>query len=204
MLACLVDNPAEVRRGQIDRWARDFDNWALCDGCCLHLFARVPFARDRAAVWSSRRQEFVRRAGFFLMAVLAVHDKRASDALFVEWLQLIAEAATDNRNFVKKAVNWALRQIGKRNRRLNRAAIRTAKAIWKFDSASARWIAADALRELAGDAVQRRLNRKEPAATREVSPRAATLHEENLLSAGSYREAREPTVGRRPEAPRSP
>ena len=157
LLACFVENPAEVTRRQMERWAGDFDNWAVCDGCCLHLFAKVPFAREKAAIWCVRSQEFVKRAGFSMMAVLAVHDQSASDSLFLQWLRLIKAASTDERNFVKKAVNWALRQIGKRNLRLNLAATRTAKAIQKLDSTAARWIAADALRELRSDAVQKRL-----------------------------------------------
>ena len=157
LVACFTENPAEVTRRQMDRWAGDFDNWAVCDGCCLHLFAKVPFAQEKATAWSARNREFVKRAGFSMMAVLAMNDKNASDSLFLKWLRLIKDASTDERNFVKKAVNWALRQIGKRNQRLNRAAIRTARAIQKLDSSSARWIAADALRELMSDAVQKRL-----------------------------------------------
>jgi 3-methyladenine DNA glycosylase AlkD len=161
LLACFIENPGEVTRRQMDRWASDFDNWAVCDGCCLHLFAKVPFAQEKVAAWCVRKREFVRRAGFSMMAVLAVHDKKANDSLFLQWLRLIKNASTDERNFVKKAVNWSLRQIGKRNLRLNGAAIRTAKAVQKLDSTSARWIAADALRELMSDAVQTRLrNRK--------------------------------------------
>jgi 3-methyladenine DNA glycosylase AlkD len=164
LLACFVENPAEVTRRQMERWAGDFDNWAVCDGCCLHLFAKVPFAHEKAAIWCVRSQEFVKRAGFSMMAVLAVHDQSASDSLFLQWLRLIKAASTDERNFVKKAVNWALRQIGKRNLRLNLAAIRTAKAIQKLDSTAARWIAADALRELMSDAVQKRLQNRNPRA----------------------------------------
>ena len=159
LVACFIENPAEVTRRQMDRWVGDFDNWAVCDGCCLHLFAKVPFAQEKAAAWCVRRREYVKRAGFSMMAVLAVHDKNASDSLFLQWLRLINDASTDERNFVKKAVNWALRQIGKRNLRLNRAAIRTANAIQKLDSTSAHWIAADALRELTSDAVQKRLQK---------------------------------------------
>jgi 3-methyladenine DNA glycosylase AlkD len=161
LVACLIDNPAEVTSRQMDRWADEFDNWAVCDGCCLHLFAKVPFAGEKAVLWCGRSEEFVRRAGFALMAVLAVHDKKADDALFLTWLACIKDASTDERNFVKKAVNWALRQIGKRNPRLNEATIRTAKAIQKLDSNSARWIAGDALRELTSDAVRARLQERE-------------------------------------------
>lgn len=159
LVACYIENPAEVTSRQMDRWAADFDNWAVCDGCCLHLFAKVPCAQVKAVAWCVQSREFVKRAGFVLMAVLAVHDKKASDSLFLRWLRLIKNASTDERNFVKKALNWALRQIGKRNLRLNSAAIRTAKAIQKLDSTSARWIAADALRELMSASVQKRLQK---------------------------------------------
>ena len=168
LLACYVENPADVTRSQMDRWAHDFDNWAVCDGCCLHLFLKVPFARERVAAWCVRNQEFVKRAGFSMMAVLAVHDKKAGNALFLRWLRLIQDASRDERNFVKKAVNWALRQIGKRNKGLNRAAIQAARAIQKLDSSSARWIAADALRELMIDAVQKRLQKGKIEKTRQT------------------------------------
>ena len=161
LLACFTENPAEVTWRQMERWASDFDNWAVCHGCCLHLFAKVPFAQEKAKAWCVRRQEFVKRAGFSMMAVLAVHDKDANDSLFLQWLRLIKDASNDERNFVKKAVNWTLRQIGKRNPRLNKAAVRTAKEIQKVNSKSAHWIAADALRELLSDEVQTRLLKRE-------------------------------------------
>jgi len=129
------------------------------DGTCRYLFLYTPFAWKKAIEWSRRKEEFVRRAAFALMAYLAIHDKQAPDAKYLRLLPLVRRAATDERNFVKKAVNWALRQIGKRNLRLNRAAIRTGEEIRKFDSAAARWIAADALRELRSPAVQRRLRK---------------------------------------------
>ncbi len=156
-LASLVDDPALVTEKQMDRWASAFDSWAVCDGCCLNLFLRTPFATRKALAWSQREEEFVKRAGFVLMACLAVHDKAAPNADFKAFLPLISGAAGDGRNFVKKAINWALRQIGKRNAALNRAAIATARAIARQPSPSARWIAADALRELTGAAVQKRL-----------------------------------------------
>ena len=161
LLACFIEDPGAVTRRQMDRWASGFDNWAVCDGCCLHLFAKVPFAQEKAAAWCIRNDEFVRRAGFSMMAVLTVHDRKAADALFLRWLRLIKDASSDERNFVKKAVNWALRQIGKRNPRLNKAAVGTAKEIQKLNSTSARWIAADALRELLSDEVQTRLRKRE-------------------------------------------
>jgi 3-methyladenine DNA glycosylase AlkD len=154
ILASLVDDPRQVTERQLERWVRDFDSWDVCDQCCANLFEKTGFAYAKAAEWSTRREEFVKRAGFVLMARLAVSDKKAADAPFVEFLDAIEREASDERNFVKKAVNWALRQIGKRNARLNKAAITTAETIQALNSRSARWIAADALRELTGDAVQ--------------------------------------------------
>lgn len=156
-LAAYIEEPAKVTEAQAERWLRDFDSWDTCDGCCLYLFAYLPFAWRKAFEWSRREREFEKRAAFSLVAVLSVHDKKAPNEKFLRFLPVIKRAATDERNFVKKAVNWALRQIGKQNPELNRAAIRTAKEIQKLDARAARWIAADALRELTSDAVQRRL-----------------------------------------------
>jgi 3-methyladenine DNA glycosylase AlkD len=138
-------------------WAADFNNWAICDGCCIHLFVYTPFARDKALEWSRRKKEFVKRAGFALMASLAVHDKGESDNIFKTFLTIIEQEASDDRNAVKKSINWALRQIGKRNKILNACAIRTARKLKQLDAGGARWIASDALRELLSDAVQLRL-----------------------------------------------
>lgn len=157
ILAGLVDEPARVTEAQLERWAKDFNSWDVCDGLCSNLFDRTPFAYAKAAVWSARPEEFVKRAGFVLMAALAVHDKKAPVSRFREFLPLIEREAVDERNFVKKAANWALRQIGKRNRALNRDAIAAAKRIRNIDAASARWIAADALRELESEAVRKRV-----------------------------------------------
>ncbi len=162
-VAALIDDPKLVTEEQMERWVRDFDNWAVCDNCCGRLFDKTPFAYRKALEWSCREEEYVKRAAFSLMAVLAVHDKQASDSKFLRLLPVIKRGSTDERNFVKKAVNWALRQIGKRNLSLNKAAIKTAQEIQGIDSRSARWIAADALRELRGEAVQERLRRKHPA-----------------------------------------
>lgn len=150
ILASIIDEPDKVTSRQMERWVRDFDSWDVCDQCCGNLFDKTPFAYRKAAAWSRRREEFVKRAGFALMAALAVHDKETGDAAFVKFLRLIERAAADDRNFVKKAANWALRQIGKRNGQLRRDAIKTAREIQKIDSRAARWIAADALRELSG------------------------------------------------------
>jgi 3-methyladenine DNA glycosylase AlkD len=160
ILAAFVDEPGRVTERQMESWVRDFDNWAICDGVCLHLFGKTPFAHTKALEWSKREEEFVRRAGFVLMAVLAVHDKDAGDAPFVRFLSVVKKTAKDERNYVKKGVNWALRQIGKRSAQMNRMAIRVGKELVKLDSPAARWIARDALRELQSSAVQQRLQRK--------------------------------------------
>lgn len=157
LLACLVDEPKRVSEEQMERWVRDFDSWDICDCCCGYLFDKTPFSYRKALEWSEREEEYVKRAGFALMAYLAVHDKKAADERFIEFLPAIKREATDSRNFVKKAVNWALRQIGKRNKSLNEAAIEAAQEIREIDSKSAKWVASDALRELTGEAVRKRL-----------------------------------------------
>jgi len=161
VLAFLIDDPDHVREDQMELWAKDFDNWAICDGVCLHLFRKTPFAWSKAVEWAGRKEEFVKRAGFVLMAVLAVHDKKADNRCFLDLLPLVRREATDARNGVKKAVNWALRQIGKRNRFLHAAAVRAAEQIRTLASPSARWIASDALREFRGAVVVRKLERME-------------------------------------------
>lgn len=148
ILAAMIDVPELVTGKQMDSWAGDFDSWDVCDQCCSNLFDRTRFAYQKALVWSRDKGEFVKRAGFTLMAVLAVHDKKASDKEFIKFLPVIKRESVDERNFVRKAVNWALRQIGKRNAGLRKLAVKTAQEIRKIDSKSARWIASDALREL--------------------------------------------------------
>jgi 3-methyladenine DNA glycosylase AlkD len=148
ILAALIDEPAKVTERQMELWVKDFDSWDVCDQVCSNLFDKTSFAWGHAVAWSQRSEEFVRRAGFVLMAVLSVHDKKASNAQFVKFFPLLKAGATDERNFVKKAVNWALRQIGKRNLYLNGRVIALSKEIQKIDSSSAKWITADALREL--------------------------------------------------------
>jgi 3-methyladenine DNA glycosylase AlkD len=148
ILATIVEDPARVTRRQMNQWARDFDSWDVCDQACQNLFRYTPFAWTMAVEWAGATREFVRRAGFALMAGLAVKSKQAADEDFEALLPLIARAATDERNLVKKAVNWALRGIGKRNPHLRRAAIAAAENIRAIDSPAARWIASDALREL--------------------------------------------------------
>jgi 3-methyladenine DNA glycosylase AlkD len=159
-IAGLVGDPAKVTKKLMNTWVKDFDNWAVCDGTCGNLFDKTPLAYEMAPVWARRKEEFVKRAGFVLMASLAVHDKKAPDKQFLKFLPIIKREANDPRNFVRKAVNWALRQIGKRNPFLNEAARRTGKELRTRTSSAARWIASDALRELESVSVQKRLLKK--------------------------------------------
>ncbi len=160
ILASMIDDPQKVTSPQMERWVGDFDSWDVCDQCCSNLFDKTALASRKAVEWSSRKEEFVKRAAFALMAALAAHDKTADDAQFKRFLKIISVQSNDERNFVKKAVNWALRQIGKRNSDLNKAAIATANKIQQHPSKAARWIASDALRELTSQAVQQRLNKQ--------------------------------------------
>jgi 3-methyladenine DNA glycosylase AlkD len=152
IVASLIGDPDAITRAVMDRWARDFDSWAECDACCCNLFDRSPHAWTQIRKWAPRRGEFVRRAAFATIAALAVHDKKAEDRVFLEALPLIERYAFDERNFVKKGVNWALRNIGKRNAALRVAAMECAERVRVQGTPSARWIAADALRELRGRA----------------------------------------------------
>jgi 3-methyladenine DNA glycosylase AlkD/TfoX/Sxy family transcriptional regulator of competence genes len=157
ILAGMIDLPEEITEKQMERWVRDFDSWDVCDQVCSNLFDRTQFAHKKAMNWSKRGEEFVKRAGFVLMAALSVHDKKAGDKKFLKFLPIIKREARDERNFVKKAVNWALRQIGKRDLHLNQKAIKTAKEIQGIESKAAKWIASDAIRELTSQVVQKRL-----------------------------------------------
>jgi 3-methyladenine DNA glycosylase AlkD len=160
ILASMIDNPDLVNEKQMEKWVKEFDYWEICDQVCQNLFSRTKFAYQKAIEWSGRNEEFVKRAGFALMAWLAFKDKEAGDEKFEKFLQIIKRESNDNRNFVKKAVNWALRQIGKRNINLNKKAIETAEEIQKMESKSAKWIAKDAIRELTSPGVQKRLKEK--------------------------------------------
>ena len=157
ILAGMVEDPALVTEAQMDRWARAFNSWDLCDQVCSNLFDRTVWAHRKAVEWTRREEPFVKRAGFVLMAALSVHDKQASDHAFIRFLPVLKREATDDRNYVKKAVNWALRQIGKRNAALNKLAVDTAREIQRIDSSAARWIASDALRELTNPKALKRL-----------------------------------------------
>jgi len=160
ILAGLISEPEKVTGAQMELWVRDFDNWDSCDGTCCHLFVFADAAWEKAFAWTRRKEEFQKRGGFALAAYLAYRDKAAGDAKYLSFLKVIEREGGDDRNFVRKAVNWALRNIGKRNLRLNRAAIAAARRLRKKDSRAARWIATDALRELEGEAVQARLRGK--------------------------------------------
>jgi 3-methyladenine DNA glycosylase AlkD len=157
MLATYVDDPEQVTAEQMERWCREFDSWAICDTACFALFDRTPQAWEKVARWATRREEFVKRAAFALLWGLTVHDKGAGDERFLEGLRLIERAATDERHFVKKAVNMALRAIGKRNGALNAAAVAVSRRLAESESGAARWVGKDALRELTSAGVKRRV-----------------------------------------------
>jgi 3-methyladenine DNA glycosylase AlkD len=148
-----------VTQKQGEKWVKDFNSWDVCDQVCMNLFEKTPWAWQKIIEWAGREEEFVKRAAFALMACLAWHDKNAPDENFIKLFPLLRQGATDERNFVRKAVNWALRNIGKRNIRLNRAAIQLAEEIGRIDSKTARWIASDAIRELKSVPVQQRLKK---------------------------------------------
>jgi 3-methyladenine DNA glycosylase AlkD len=158
ILATLLADPRQMTEDLMESWARDFADWEVCDQCCINLFGKTPFARDFAIKWSGEEPEFVKRAGFVLMARIASTDKRADDASFEPLFALITRKAGDRRNYVRKAVNWALRQIGKRDRALNERAVAVARTLAEAEDKAARWIGSDALRELTGEAVRARLN----------------------------------------------
>jgi 3-methyladenine DNA glycosylase AlkD len=159
MVAAMIDDPAKLTEEQMEDWVKDFNSWDVCDQVCMNLFEKVTLAWKKIIDWSEREEEFVKRAAFALIACLAWHDKKAKDERFIELFPVIIRGATDERNFVKKAVNWALRNIGKRNAKLNKAAVNCAREIQQIDSKAARWIASDTIRELQSEAVQKRLKK---------------------------------------------
>lgn len=158
ILAGLIDETEKVTEVQMEKWIADFDSWDVCDQVCSSLFDQTPFVWKKLEELTKRKEEFVKRTGFTLMACLAVHDKKAKDKDFIKLLPIIKREATDERNFVRKAVNWALRQIGKRNKNLNKEAIKIAKEILKMENKTAKWIATDAIRELTNSSIQKRLS----------------------------------------------
>jgi len=159
IVAAMIDDPEKLTEGQMEDWVKDINSWDICDQVCMNLFEKTPLAWQKIIDWSEREEEFVKRTAFALIACLAWHDKKAEDEKFIELFPVIMRGAVDERNFVKKAVNWALRNIGKRNLNLNKAAMNAAKEIQRLDSKAARWIAFDTLRELESEAVQMRLKR---------------------------------------------
>jgi 3-methyladenine DNA glycosylase AlkD len=159
IVAGMVGDPAKLTEEQMEEWVKGIDSWDVCDQVCMNLFEKNQLAWKKIIDWSEREEEFVKRTAFSLIACLAWHDKQASDEQFIELFPIIIREATDERNFVKKAVNWALRNIGKRNLNLNQAALEAAKEIKRLDSKTARWIAANAIRELESDPVRSRLMR---------------------------------------------
>jgi len=160
ILAAFTADPKAMTRVEMNRWTRDFDSWDVCDGCAIHLFRKSPFAWEMALKWAGKKPEFVRRAGFAMIATLAVHDKKASDETFLEVLPLIEETASDERNFVKKAVNWALRSLGKRSMEMHGAALAVAERLAQSTDKTARWIGKDAVRELTNAKTIERVARK--------------------------------------------
>ena len=170
ILAALVADPKKLTVAQMNAWTRTFDSWDVCDNAAIHLFRKSPLAWERALEWARDRREFVRRAGFAMFATLAVHDKQAADETFLELLPLIEETATDDRNFVKKAVNWALRQIGKRNPELRKAAINVARRLGESENSAARWVGKDALRELSASSSTRRSSHPSGKPSKRTAP----------------------------------
>jgi len=160
LLAVFIEDPLKVTEKQMDFWVNDFDSWDVCDQACTSLFDLTPYAWKKVYEWAKRDEEFVKRGAFSLFAGLAVHDKKAEDMKFEAFFSIIKKESTDERNYVKKAVNWALRNIGKRNYNLNKKAIEIAKEIQKINSKSAKWIANDAIRELTNEKVQKRIKKK--------------------------------------------
>ena len=159
IIAAMIDDPEKLTEGQMEDWVKDINSWDVCDQVCMNLFEKTPLAWQKIIDWSEREEEFVKRTAFALIACLAWHDKKSEDEKFIELFPVIMRGVVDERNFVKKAVNWALRNIGKRNLNLNKAAVNAAKEVQRLDSKAARWIAFDALRELESEAVQMRLKR---------------------------------------------
>lgn len=160
IVAGMIGEPEKMTEPQMENWVKDLNSWDVCDQVCMNLFEKSPLAIKKIHDWSEREEEFVKRAAYALIACLAWHDKTADDEVFIQFLPVIQRGATDERNFVKKAVNWALRNIGKRSPNLNEITLKVAKKIQQMDSKSARWIASDAIRELKSEGVQQRLKKK--------------------------------------------
>jgi len=160
IVAGMIAEPNELTEEQMEDWVVDINSWDICDQVCMNLFEKTPLAEKKIFEWSVREEEFVKRTSYALIACLAWHDKEAGDEEFIKYFPIIVSGSTDERNFVKKAVNWALRNIGKRNKNLNNQAIEVARQIHEIESKSARWIASNAQRELESDKIQERLRKK--------------------------------------------
>ena len=156
-LAAIIDRPGKVTDDQMEEWVKDFDSWALCDLVCQDLFSRTDMAEKKIREWTSREEEFVKRAGFALLAKIALYRKDAPDKSFLSYFPLIERESDDERKYVKKAISWALREIGKRNKELNIQAIELAQRLKERDSKASKWIASDVLRELQSEKIQERL-----------------------------------------------
>ena len=161
MVAACIEDPETVSEGQVDKWVKDLDSWDICDHCCGHFFDKTPFAYKKVREWTKSYELFVKRAGFSLIAWLAVHDKKKDDSEFVNFLKIIERESTDERKYIRKSANWALRQIGKRNIDMNKKALIVSNKIQKIDSKSAKWIASDAIRELTSEKVKQKLEKNE-------------------------------------------
>ncbi|KXS41046.1 DNA alkylation repair protein [Methanolobus zinderi] len=172
ILASMICPPDMVTERQMEEWVREFDYWEICDQCCMNLFGKTPFAYEKAKEWSSREEEFVKRAGFVLMARLAVSDKKAGDDVFEQFFPFIVRESCDARNYVKKAVNWALRQIGKRNLYLNSKSLEAANELLSIDCKAAGWIARDAIRELTNEKTIKIIEKK--ARSKKINPGSKT------------------------------
>jgi 3-methyladenine DNA glycosylase AlkD len=159
ILACMIEDPKTITEAQAEEWVKEFDYWEICDQCIMNLFDRTKFTMQKIFEWTKRDEEYVKRAGFALIARVAWSDRSKSDEEILKFLPLIIREAKDERNMVKKAVNWALRQIGKRNLILNKEAVKVSKEILKMDSKSAKWIATDTIKELTSEAVLKRLSK---------------------------------------------
>ncbi|HEX2983217.1 MAG TPA: DNA alkylation repair protein, partial [Ignavibacteriales bacterium] len=174
ILAGLIEDPKELTEAQMEDWAKEFNSWDICDQCCMNLFRKTNYALKEAHEWTGRNEEYIKRAGFALMATLSVHDKQADNAAIEKFLKPIIKASADERNFVKKAVNWALRQVGKRNPELRLKALEAAEEILKLNSKPGNWIAKDAIKELNNQKIIDRMKEKNANELKKVSGRTRT------------------------------
>lgn len=171
ILASLIEDPDEVTESQMDDWVKEFNSWDICDQCCMNLFRKTKHAHKKAHEWARREEEYVKRAGFALMATLSVHDKKADNAVIEKFLKPIIEASGDERNFVKKAVNWALRHVGKRNMELRLKALEAAEEILRLNTRPGNWIAKDAIKELNDKKIIKRIKEKNANELKKISRR---------------------------------